>query len=142
MSIRPPLRSRLIFALGGSAAAVLFLYVTFIGMFVQHGGPVTGFFGVALSAVFVAIAYWGGRSNWLRADERTFSYQPSIGSTKVFVRGQLTEIVRVLGAKGTTSLQFRMQDGKVLVEPGDSFTRPDVERFAEYLHVALQWDLK
>jgi hypothetical protein len=142
MSIRPPLRSRLIFALGGSAAAALFLFITFMGMFVQHGGPITGFFGVAMSTVFALVAYWGGRSNWLRADERTFTYQPSIGSAKVFARDQLEEIVRVPGAKATTSLQFRTRDGKVLVEPGDSFSRADVERLAAYMSVPLQWDFK
>jgi hypothetical protein len=90
--------------LGGNAAAAVFLFVTAMGTFVQHSGPITGFFGVALSTVLALMAYWGGRSNWLRADERTFGYHPSIGSAKVFARDQLAEIVRVAGARGITSL--------------------------------------
>lgn len=142
MSVRPPPWSRLIFGLGASAAAVLFLFVTAVGIFVQHSGPVSGLFGVALGAAFAVIAYWGGRSNWLCADERTFGCHPSIGSAKVFARDQLAEIVRVAGARGITSLQFRTRDGRVLVEAGDSFIRPDVERLSQYLRVPLTWDLR
>jgi hypothetical protein len=144
MSIRPPLRSRLTFALGGSTAAVLFLFVTAMGMFTQGGGPVIGVFGVALSAVFVAIAYWGGRSTWLRADEEHVGHYPSFGKSEVFARNRLAEIVRVRvesgRATGLASLEFRDRDGKVLFIAGESFIRPDVERFAQFLSVPLRWD--
>jgi hypothetical protein len=112
-------------------------------VFAQNAQPVVmAFFGLLGATIFGYFGLLGGRSNWLRADEQAFSYHPSFGSAKVFARDQLAKIVRVPGVKGTTSLEFRTRDGKVLLEAGDSFSRPDVERLAHYLNAPLQWDFR
>lgn len=142
MSIRPPLASRLIYGVGGAGVAAFALIGTVYAITAQNAQPfVAGFFGIVLAGIFSFIGMTGARSNWLNADERTVSYDATFASPKVVARDRLASIVRVSGLKGVTALEFRSRDGAVLLEAGASFSRPDVERLADYLRVPLGWDL-
>lgn len=142
MSIRPPLASRLIYGVVGAAVAAFALIGTVYAIAAQNAQPlVAGFFGILLAGIFSFIGMMGARSNWLSADERSVGYHPTFGPPHVIARDRLASIVRVSGPRGVTSLEFRSRDGALLFEAGASFSRPDVEKLAEYLGVPLHWEL-
>jgi hypothetical protein len=143
MNIRPPLRSRLIFGLGGGAMVVLVLFLTEYGIFYQHDQPiVSGIAGLVLAGIFALIAWLGGRSSWLRADDETVGFYPSLGRAIVFPRARLASVVRVRAYRrgSPPQIEFRAADGTVLFIADASFGRSDVEHFAEYLEVPCEWD--
>jgi hypothetical protein len=144
MTIRPPLRSRLIFGLGGGAVAVLVLFLTEYGIFYQHDPPiVSGIAGLVLAGIFALMAWWGARSSWLRADHETVGFYPSLGKAIVFPRARLASVVRVPAYRGGSppQIEFRAADGTVLFIADASFGRSDVERFARFLEVPCAWDI-
>jgi len=142
MSIRPPLASRLIYGVVGAGVAVSALIGTVYAIAAQNAQPVVaGFSGIVLAGIFSFIGMMGARSNWLNADAQTVSYRATFASPKVVARDRLAGIVRVSGVKGVTALEFRSRDGDVLFEAGASFSRPDVEKLAEYLRVPLRWEV-
>src|SRR4029077_11481888 len=142
MSIRPPIRSRLIFGLGGCALVLLVLFLTEYGIFYQHDPPiVSGIAGLVLAGIFALIAWWGARSSWVRADDETVGFYPSLGKAIVFPRSRFASVVRVRASRGGPQIEFRAADGTVLFIADASFGRSDVERFARFLKVPCAWDL-
>ncbi len=143
MTIRPPLASRLIYGVGGAGVAAFALIGTAYAVAAQNAQPlVAWFFGIVLAGIFTFIGLMGARSNWLNADDQTVGYYPTFGSPSVVARDRLASIVRVRGVKGLTTLEFRSRDGAVLFEAGASFSRPEVERLAEYLRVPLRSEVE
>lgn len=139
MSIQPPLASRLIFSLGGSATALIFLGLIMYSWFTQLDPK--ALLGLPLVGIFFLIAYWGGRSSRLDADGSTVGHHPALGKADVVPRERLAAIVRVQPGRVPT-LEFRGHDGNVLFSAGESFSRSDVERLAQYLAVPLRWELQ
>jgi hypothetical protein len=138
MSIRPPLASRLIFAIAGGASAVVVLALIIIDLLTRHDLVVL--LGLPLVAVFAGTAYWGGRSSWLGANETKVGHYPSLGRARTVARDHLAGIVRVQMGR-TTVFEFRGKDDGVLFTAPESFTREDMQTFADYLKVPLRWDI-
>ena len=138
MSIRPPLASRLIFAIAGSASAVVVLALILFDFFTRHDWLVL--LGLPLVAVFAGTAYWGGRSSWLGANETKVGHYPSLGRARTVTREHLATIVRVQVGR-TAVLEFRGKDEGVLFTAPESFTYEDMQTFADYLKVPLRWDI-
>ncbi len=143
MTIRPPLASRLIYALGGGACALTFLGLTLYALLSTASGfgkaAITLVAGVALSGVFAVLAYRGGCGSELRADKTTIGHYPPVGRPRIFPRQQLGAIAGVEGWRGLVQYQFVARDGALLIQTGDSFRRSDLERFAKFVGVPFQW---
>jgi len=143
MTISPPLASRLIYAIGGGACALAFLGLTLYALvstpfwFVR--AALTTLAGVAMSGVFVLLAYRGGNGTQLRADDATVGQYPPIGPPRIFPRQQLGSIAGVQGWRGLVQYQFVARDGALLMQTGASFRRSDLERFAQFVGVPFRW---
>ena len=118
-------------------ASVLILIL--IDLFTRHDLVVL--LGIPLVAVFAGTAYWGGRSSWLGANESKVGHYPSLGRAKTVTRDHLAAIVRVQVGR-TTAFEFRGKDDGVLFTAPESFTREDMQTFADYLQVPLRWELE
>lgn len=89
-------------------------------------------------ALGIGIALGGALPTYLRADDSTLTFHPSVGRTRSFARSSLGGIVRVVN-RGT-SFQFRDVSGRRLLRTSMSFRRQDMESLANFLRVPCYWD--
>jgi hypothetical protein len=141
MSIQTPLRSRLLFAIGGLVLVATTLYVTWYAIAVQHSdATVTGIAGISLAAAFAAIMVTGARSVRLRADAASITLHPAIGRARTVPRAKIASIARVGMARGISMIELRASDGETLLHTTAKFTIADVTQLADYLDVPFRWD--
>ena len=143
MTVRPPLASRLIYGVGGGATALIFLSLGVYAFATGSDRFLAGFDligAIAFSGFVAFMAYWGGLGTELRADAATVGLYPSIGSAKVASRQELGRITRVQGMKGTVTYRLVSRQGAPMMETGASYRHSDLERFAQFVGVPLEWN--
>ena len=70
----------------------------------------------------------------------TVGLPPPIGSATVLPRDRVESIARVAGLKGVMTYKFVSRDGIPLMETGATYSRSDLEQFAQFIAVPLRWD--
>ena len=140
MIIERPLSVRLTVSLGSLALLVLSIVASIYSAMSQHVSAITAVFLAVLGvALFGYFAYWGVAPTRLEADEHQVRFYPSIGKAQTFSRALVAAMVLVPAAKASSTVEFRANDGAVLFATNTLFGRTGFERFADYLHVPLQW---
>ena len=110
-----------------------------LGVIYQHANPfVMALFAVVWSAMTGGLGYAAGGPSSLRADKDVLIYQSALSKTKVLPRENITSIVRERGARGVPIISFYGRErGTSLLTIDDLYERADLQRLADYLHVAL-----
>lgn len=132
---------RAFWLIGGFAFAGFFVMVVIFATLQSGFSPLTIVASLFPIGIGIFTSVWMGRPAWIRVGTSDISCVPPLGSSKVFPRSSVRWIVRVPGAKGSSSMEFRDQENRNLVVIEQRFAKEDIEKLAQLLNAKFTWEL-